>query len=190
MLNKTNPSDQGAKAPKNTWSNETFSTAATARRRALLKGLGRGTAVLAATVPIKTLAGQLCPSSGTMSAQVSQGISTSASCPTGFAPSHWSQASAKNSRSSINNWPPKTDQTAKYNSIFVQSNSDKQLIKILTDQPDSDESHWICAWLNSKAVSNFPYSADKVISLSDPAFHTQYVNTLTFLKKYMESKIS
>lgn len=189
MVNRTEPSEPNPQTPKKDWSNEVFSADATARRRALLKGLGRGTAVLAATVPIQTLAGQLCPTSGGMSAQLSQGISTSASCPSGHSTSYWSQKNSKNSRSSSNNWPEKTDPAAAYNSVFVKSNNHKSMLEILTESPDSDESHWICAWLNSKAVPDFPYSSEKVIALSDSTYRSDYANTLTFLKKYMESKI-
>lgn len=190
MFNKTEPSQQASPSPKNNWSNESFSAEATARRRALLKGLGRGTAVLAATVPIQTLAGQLCPTSGTMSAQLSQGVSTSESCPSGFSPAYWSQANVNKSQAPTNNWPDNTDQSKKYNSVFFQSHINKPMIKILTDSPDSDESHWICAWLNSKAISNFPYKPEKVVTLSDSAYRSQYDNTLTFLKKYMESRMA
>jgi len=194
MLNKPESSEQSSQTSKNSWSNEVFSADATARRRALLKGLGRGTAVLAATVPIQTLAGQLCPTSGTKSARVSQGVSTSESCPTGFSVDFWAKSTttaANNSKKSavpLNKWPTGTDPSWKYNSVFVESRNDKAMFQIMTEPTDSDERHWICAWLNAHAISNFPYKPEKVITLSDPSYRLQYDNTLAFLKGYMETR--
>ena len=56
------------------------------------------------------------------------------------------------------------------------------------DATESDEKHWICAWLNSHAVTGFPYTPAKVVSLANPDYRQDYANSLTFLKKYMESK--
>ena len=189
MLNGTEPSEPGLQAPKNNWSNEAFSADATARRRALLKGLGKGAAVLTATVPIQTLAGQICPSSGTPSARVSQGTAPAESCPSGHSTAYWSQANAQRPPTPAVRWPIGTDSSARYSSVFTASHNNKTMFSIMTDTADSDEKHWICAWLNSKDVPKFPFSSSKVISLSNPAFQTQYSDTLTFLKKYMESKV-
>lgn len=75
---------------------EALSSAALARRRILLKGVSKGTAVLAATIPIQTLAGQSvltpgglhqCTISGTQSGVHSATTST-AVCG-GYSISHW-----------------------------------------------------------------------------------------------------
>lgn len=188
MLNSTEPPESGPQVTKDEWSNEVFSVDATARRRALLKGLGRGAAVLTATVPIQTLAGQVCPSSGTMSARVSQGTAPAGNCPSGFSPAHWSESTRVRSSTPFKKWPNGVDYFARYNSVFLESNNSKPMFIIMRDSVDSDERHWICALLNSYEVPKFPYTPAKVIALSNPTYSVQYADALAFLKKYMESK--
>jgi len=188
MLNSTESSESGPQVAKNKWSNEAFSADATARRRVLFKGLGRGAAVLTATVPIQTLAGQVCPSSGTMSARVSQGTAPAENCPSGFSPAHWSESTRIRSSTPYKKWPNGADHLARYNSVFLESHNSKPMFNIMKDSVDSDERHWICAWLNSYEVPKFPYTPAKVIALSNPTYSAQYADALAFLKKYMESK--
>jgi len=190
MLNSTKPSESSPQVSKNKWSNEVFSADATARRRVLLKGMGRGAAVLTATVPIQTLAGQVCPSSGTMSARVSQGTAPAESCPSGFSAAHWSESNNSNPPTPMKKWPNGAAHSARYNSVFLESHNNKTMFNIMKDPVDSDERHWICAWLNSYAVPKFPYTPSKIIALSNPLYSMQYNDSLTFLKKYMESRIS
>ena len=189
MLNSTEPSESGSQTSQNNWSDETFSADATARRRALLKGLGRGAAVLTATVPIQTLAGQICPSSGTMSAQMSQGIAPAANCPSGFSVAFWAETTADNPPAPKNKWPTGASHLAKYRDVFHSSSNNKTMLHIMTDPSYSDEKHWICAWLNSQAVPDFPYRTSRVVDLANPDYRLQYTDSLTFLKKYMESKV-
>ena len=189
MLNSTEPSEPGSQTSPNNWSDETFSADAAARRRVLLKGLGKGAAVLTATVPIQTLAGQICPSSGTMSARMSQGTSPAENCPSGFAVAHWAQTNADNPPAPKNQWPAGASHLARYRSVFISSANNKTMLQIMTDPSYSDEKHWICAWLNSQAVPKFPYKPLKIINLANPDFRTQYADSLAFLKKYMESKV-
>jgi len=189
MLNSTEPTESSPQTSESKWSNEVFSADATARRRVLLKGLGKGAAVLTATVPIQTLAGQICPSSGTMSARVSQGTAPAESCPSGFSAAYWGQADAQRPPAPVVQWPDGASPSARYNSVFAASHNHKTMFSIMSDASDCDEKHWICAWLNSKAVPKFPYSSAKVISLSNATFQSQYADALTFLKKYMESRV-
>ena len=189
MLNSTEPSGPGSQTSKNNWSDETFSVDAAARRRALLKGLGRGAAVLTATVPIQTLAGQICPSSGTMSARMSQGTAPAENCPSGFSVAYWAQTNGDKPPSPTNKWPIGAPPSARYRSVFTSSSNNKTMLHIMTDESYCDEKHWICAWLNSQAVPKFPYKPSKVVNLANPDYRLQYADSLTFLKKYMESKV-
>jgi hypothetical protein len=164
------------------------------RRYILLKGVGRGSAILAAAVPIKTLAsvpsvtitGEICSVSGTQSVVHSQ--------PKGLPPCAGSRPAKY---ATLANWPtgrPYTvngksiDQNTPFNSVFGAGSS-LGMFAIL-NRPVSDESHWIAALLNAiKAPASpvFPYTAPEVLGLYGDvtkraaalAFFTNFMETLT-----------
>ena len=164
------------------------------RRSVLFKGLGKGSAVLAAAVPIKTLAatpsvtdtGQICTISGVQSAV----HSAATNLPTcrGQRPSNYL---------TIGNWPnyPNTtytvgvktfDQNSGFNTVFVGGMS-QPLMTILKNFTGSNEYHWIAALLNAikpPVGYVFPYSPQEILDLYAGA---QQADALAFLKNYMET---
>lgn len=151
------------------------------RRSALLRGLGKGSAVIAAAVPIQTLAApvlteRLCTVSGVQS-NVGSGRGTALTTTTciGFSPTHYKIAA---------NWPnvmgtpnaPKfavsgktVRKAATFASIFG-GGSGNTLMDILNDVAGTnpDEKVWVAALLNGqKMPMNYPtqYTAAKVIQL-------------------------
>jgi hypothetical protein len=194
---------------------EPMSTASAERRLVLLKGLGRGAAALAATVPIQTLAGQSvltpdgkhqCSVSG-MHSGVHSATTTTTVCG-GYSPGWWGQSTDGGIS------PSRTWGSANYNAAVTTVCSWSALMTTATSTvparsptlfevmspkaplghfPDSDEFHWICAWLNALGgYFNFPYSAQEVLDFaalkySDP---TKYQDALTFFKTYMETHTS
>ena len=162
------------------------------RRYVLLKGIGRGSAILAAAVPIKTLAsvpsvtitGEICSVSGTQSLVHSQ--------PKGL-PQCAGSMPAK--YKTIMNWPnyPNTNYTVGVKTFSDQSRfldvfgagSTKKLITIM-GAGESPELHWIAALLNAikaPAAPVFPYSAAEVLTL----YSTQQGPALTFFTQFMET---
>lgn len=185
---------------------EVFSPAAIARRRMLLKSVGKGTAVLAATVPIQTLAGQSlltfdgkhqCSVSGMFSG-VHSATPTSTPLCGGFSPGWWGQSN--NSTPLVpsrawptlpNGWTPNT----KCRSVFTRNTltGDPTLFQVMKPPTyaNTDERHWICAWLNALSRSfNFPYSGQQVVDFYNLGRgSTGYINALTFFKTYMETHV-
>ena len=75
-----------------------------------------------------------------------------------------------------------------YPSLFqVMSPKDKS-----GDFSNTDEFHWVCAWLNAITNSfNFPYSGDQVIGFWNAGKSSDtYKDALTFFKTYMEQHTS
>ena len=178
---------------------------AMARRRMLLKSLGKGTSVIAAAaIPMHTLAatgtlsktanGMRCTVSGNHSAIHSQTTVTDVCV--GFSPTYYQK---------VENWPNYIatvslatnsigikvfTQNSKFSNVFGGSSSvgDTTLIDILKNYPSKEEYHWITALLNSlpgSPAQNFPYFPQEVIAFytaADPA-HT---NALNFFTGYME----
>lgn len=182
-----------------------LSTAAVARRRMLLKSLGKGSAVVAAAaVPMQSLAaigtlsvnsvdGKRCTISGTMSGVHSK-ETTTALCG-GYSPGRYKK---------IENWPgyspTNIDPTifitggtgsftknTSFNALFGAGLT-IGLLTIMNNNANSDEFHWIPALLNGTAGSlavNFPYTAKQVIDLYQTGGSTRF-DALTFFKTYME----
>ena len=168
---------------------------AATRRHVLLKGIGRGSAILAAVVPIKTLAsvpsvtanGKICSVSGTQSAVHSQATQL----PTcgGLSPGYYMQ---------IEHWPnsPATtytvggktfNQNTKFSTVFGAGMKVPMLTIMQTPPSNNDEFHWIAALLNAiKAPAGyvFPYSASEVLALYAG---NQQMAALTFFKGFMET---
>jgi hypothetical protein len=168
------------------------------RRELLLKGLGKGTTIVAAVAPIQSLAftsavtanGKICSCSGVQSAAHSR----STGLPTcgGRSPDFYN---------TVEHWPnynpttkhaPNTvgtitfDETTKFKSIFGGGQS-KTMIAIMQTDPLSAEFHWISALLSAvKPPSGyvFPYSPIEVLALyAGP----QSAAALDFFKGYMET---
>lgn len=168
-----------------------LSSAAVARRRILLKGVGKGAAVLAATVPIQTLANQSlltfdglhqCTVSGMKSGVHSTTPGTTPLCG-GFSILHWSNLPT-------NQWPGGTSTSVKkWNQVFTTSSSysNNKLVDILKTplSSSSPEAHWIVAWLNATALprSQFPYSPAEVIVYNTEASTDAYTFFTTFMEK-------
>lgn len=185
---------------------EALSAAALARRRILLKGVGKGTAVLAASVPIQTLAGQSlltfdgkhqCSVSGMHSGVHSATPSDTPVCG-GYSPGWWGQSTPNGVPK---HWPAGVNFNALVTSVFqyfTRTNEDGSVPTLfqVMDPKDktgkfsnTDEFHWISAWLNALSHSfNFPYSADEVLIFYNqgPA-SSAYQDALTFFKDFMET---
>lgn len=192
-------------------STEPLSASALARRRALFKGIGKGGAAIAASVPIQTLAGQtlltaggqhICSVSG-MQSGVHSATTNVAYCG-GYSPAWWGQT--KDGLSPSRTWPTlpsswtyatkcnvvftrstlKIGETAISPSLFeVMCAKDSKLSKFA----NTDEFHWICAWLNALSHSfNFPYSGQQVIDFYNDL--SRYDAALDFFKTYMEQHTS
>lgn len=177
-----------------------------ARRHALLKGVGKGAAVMAASVPIRTLAapttltftadGRRCTISGAQSGVHSADTLTLV-CG-GYSPGYWGQADSADPTKPRRTWP--TDPNATCRSIFKNSTLRNAnytwptLFQVMSDTrfASSDEFHWIAAWLNATAKAlNFPYSAAEVLGFYNAgAGATSYQNALKFFKDNLETHVS
>lgn len=158
------------------------------RRHMLLRGIGRGSALLAAAAPIKTLAstpsvtanGQICTISGVQSAAHSQ--ATNLPTCAGLAPAKYASSSS---------WPTYNGQSinngTKFSDVFG-AGPNTLLWKILSSpQQDSPELHWITAWFNAiKAPAGrvFPYTPNEVVALYNSA---QQAAALGFFTGWMET---
>lgn len=215
-----------------------MSSGALARRKLLIKSLGKGSAVLAAaSVPIQTLAtttlvrnGQICSVSG-MQSGVHSRPPTSNTC-NGYSPGKYKDranwpancnadalVTAVCSRSTLKVYkyrkvvtrPDKTSVTSffrsyKSNAASTSTSADGTKTVITYDSmvvatlfeavdgfPNSDECHWICAWLNALGGPTgsgilFPYSTTEVIAFYNlGSGSTEYINALSFFKSYMEN---
>ncbi|WP_088283332.1 hypothetical protein [Ideonella sp. A 288] len=168
------------------------------RRRMLLKGLGKGSVVLAATVPIKALAvtsitadKHLCTVSG-----VQSGVrSNPGSLPTCSGKSfQYYQPAGR--------WPLSGGQESVYNGTNTYLRSGATFAGVfgggsastmatlfaggLTNATASDEAHWIVALLNAGSTNgiNYPYTALEIVALYSNAL--KRAAALAFFKTYME----
>ncbi|MDO8263480.1 MAG: hypothetical protein Q7T21_09650 [Gallionella sp.] len=182
---------------------DTHSFAAIARRRILLQGVGKGAAVLAATVPIQTLAGQSvltpgglhqCTISGAHSG-VHSTTTTTTVCG-GYSIAHWAAGNANGNGPPSNPWPtlpsPWTHTTST-NLVLISSSLTGALIRVMRLSPTSPEAHWICAWLNALweeqhlGSLHFPYTGTQVLAYYNlGSGNPTYVDALAFFTTYME----
>ena len=193
VADETNPSTSSKGRAGVRGENDSDAQRLASRRRLLLRGIGKGSALLAATVSIKTLAstpsvtanGQICTASGTQSAAHSQpkGLPICG----GLKPLKYK---------TLANWPnyPTTsytvgiktfNQDTNFSDVFGGGQS-VPMLEIL-NSAESPEFHWIAALLNAiKAPPKyvFPYSAAEVLTLYSG---TQSVAALTFFTGYMET---
>lgn len=197
---QTDPSDVTPGAPNALPGTpaESLSSEALARRRALLKGLSKGSAVAAVVVPINSLAtttvlggNKLCTVSGVQS-NVGSATIGGATCQ-GYSTTYYAK---------VKKWPGYTagppasasfsvsGRSCTQNSTFKDvfgGGSTNTLMTIITSAPGSDEAAWVAALLNALNKPpgfNFPYSADQVVTFYKSP--TQSANALYFFKTYMQ----
>lgn len=181
---------------------EQLSSVELARRRVLLKGLGKGSAALAVVVPIQTLAAntiiggtKLCTVSGVQSNVGSHNTGTQTTC-SGYQPSHYA---------TLANWPGYSssparatntvdgitfDETAYFNTVFgggSSSSNAAKLLTIVTSGSPEPEQVWVTALLNAiknPVGFNFPYTPTQV-----RAFYAgpQAAQALAFFRGYMQT---
>lgn len=195
---KTKTTEQG-EAPAEAEA-QALSSEAVARRHLLLKGLGRGSAVLAASIPLKTLASTSvftsskagpviqCSVSGMNSVAPSQ--KPTATVCTGYSPASYQDGLI---------WPPNVNQTALITSVFPTcalrvNGVAPTLLYVMQNLPLTPEFHWLAAWLNAKNSArngfNFPYTAPEVKKFyagNGPGGYTP-AQALAFFTKYMETQ--
>jgi hypothetical protein len=178
-------------------------SAAVARRHLLLKGLSRGSVVLAASVPLQTLAsGSVftdpvagipvrCSLSGQMS-----GIGSrvpDAVCH-GYSPGYWKFPKK-------HPWPSPADPNTPCKDIFSRctltmpgliphSQVPASLLYVMQNtNQDQDHFHWIAAWLNGLAQTpgfNYPYSGAEILAFYNGTGPYTAAQALAFIKKYLE----
>ena len=182
---------------------EMLSSAAVARRRMLLKGVGKGSAVLAATVPLQTLAGQSlltfdgkhqCSVSG-MHSSVHSATPTNTPICGGYSPGWWGQSD--NGTTPKRTWPllPSAwTYNTKCSTVFtrVTLSGNPTLFQVMNNPiyASTDERHWICAWLNALSHSwSFPYTGQEVRDFYNSSATGVYADALDFFKTYMETHL-
>jgi hypothetical protein len=200
------PADGSTPAPTPALSDEVQS-----RRRLLLKGLGKGTAVAAVVVPINTLASptlvRLCTVSGMQSNVGSgrTGINTD-QCK-GYAPSYY----APNPSEEVRNWPnfvfqkgPQAinqvdgitfSELSLFSEVFGPGATlgSVSLFNILKSNIASEEAIWITALLNAikkPAGFNFPYTPSQVRAYYNNPDATVRSNALKLFSGYLQVVMS
>ena len=184
---------------------ERLLSVAVARRRVLLRGVGKGAAVLAATVPIQTLASQSvltvdgmhqCTVSGMQSGVHSATPTGTPTC-RGYKPSRYGTLSfwpgyaagppphATNTVGSIT-----FNETAFFANVFGSGSSSgnpARLINIVTSGSPEPEQVWVTALLNAiknPAGFNFPYTPSQVLAFYSP---DPLNPALSFFRTYMQT---
>lgn len=184
-----------------------LSSQAIARRHMLLKGLGKGSAVLVASIPLKTLASQSvftnpgnngapvirCGISGMTSGVHSRDTVTNV-C-TGYSPGYYHLRQ---------HWPGGLNPDALVTTVFpscmlmVPGNNPgtsrvPTLLEVMNIKPRVDEFHWIAAWVNAMggvpSSWNFPYTGAQIQAFyagTGPGGYTK-AQALNFIKTYMET---
>ena len=187
---------------------EALSSAAVARRHMLLKGIGKGSMVLAATVPLQTLASQSvftnpgnngapvvrCGISGMASGVHSRDAVTTV-C-SGYSPGYYHKPE---------HWPTGLNPNALVTTVFpsctLMVNAAgtsigfariPTLLEVMNLTPRVDEFHWIAAWVNAMGGApsswHYPYSGADVQAFYagiGPGGYTK-AQALDFFKTYME----
>lgn len=200
MSTSHHPQDEQSPAP-------TAGLESAARRRALLKGLGKGAALAGSAVPLSSLAtgGQrpgmrlkktdgnyyYCSVSGNGSIMLSAGTSTPPTC-VGKACSYYK----KDWYGKFSTWPKNVSgqyvcivgsngypPTTRFCDIFIGGTTKTIGDCVNTASPD-DNSHWVTAMLNATVcASTFPYTTTEVLALYNDS--TQRTAAITFFKNYM-----
>ena len=187
-----------------------------ARRRLLLSTV-TGSAVLLSASPIKALAQtcstQQCSISGMKSANHSFKPGECEELCGGYSPGWWMQEksdgnngqgggqgnnkSSENSSSEIvprNDWPISyqllTNTIFTKSTLVTKSGKSPSLFEVMRNYANTDERHWICAYLNSMSPPpgyKFPYTSAQVLSFYFETGPYTASEALEFFKKYMET---
>lgn len=182
-----------------------LSVDALARRRMLLKSLGKGSAMVAAVVPLQSLAnstalltrnGLRCSVSGMQSGVHSKAPTSSVVCG-GYSPGWWGQSD--DGIVPRRPWPsgyPAMACTAK----FTQTGYDdpgvnfvgKTLFKVMSDPGFSSTKtrHWICAFLNGfyQSANRFPYTGQEILDFYNlPPGNSNRAAAYTLITGYLET---
>lgn len=175
-----------------------LSSEAQARRRLLVKGLGKGTAALVVVAPIQTLAAptltRLCTVSGVQSNVGSGRTGVKTDACKGYAPTYYA---------TLTNWPntnggppanPNStvnginiNKNAKFKDVFGTGSNDSLQTVLAT--PTSVEAVWVTALLNAIKQPMgflFPYSGSQVIAYYNSTEPTK-TNAYNFFLGYMQT---
>ena len=183
-----------------------MSVDALARRRVLLSGLGKGSVVLAAaSVPMHTLAGTTtrCKTDGAKAppawatvsgcqSAVGSRIPTDTPVSQGYHCSHYKDKTC---------WPgytPTKDNScanSKFKDIIGASSyyGNWKCIDVITKASDSDECHWLTAYLNAQTCGmskNYPYDKSEILNFYAYGGSKGYPakgDCVNFFKNFMES---
>ena len=174
-----------------------LSSAAVARRRILLKGVGKGAAVLAATVPIQTLAGHGCGMSGKLSAGPHSNKPDITPCSAGFPPAYWGAVAPLSPLSKLaeplNKWRYDHNEMLSVKFPRTYLRRDVTLFDVMRNVNGVYESiperHWIAAYLNALNVTGFPYKPLQVLGFYNQGVGSPtYDNALRFFTDFMETR--
>lgn len=194
--------DRPQPLPQPTTPDVSTEPAPVSRRRALLKGLGKGTAVLAAAVPIRTLATttvtadkHLCSVSGSMSGvrSITTGMATCGGRKFSTYKPVPSWPLDGMSQEVVNNGTANfLRSTTNFGAVFGNSlttaayTMNTMFAAGVTDATAIDEAHWIVALLNAKNYpATFPYTATEILAQYGAGGATR-INALAFYKTHME----
>ena len=173
----------------------TLSTNALARRNMLLKGLGKGSVVLAATVPLQTLASQSvftyngpgtatqirCGVSGMTSGVHSRDV-TSSQC-YGYSPGYYHKKE---------HFPSGTNPDALITAVFPGctvkvGGKVPTLLQVMNITPRIAEFHWLAAWLNAQPGSPamlYPYTGSQIQGFYAANDAAAYSFITTYMEKH------
>lgn len=198
-IEKTTATEQ-SEAPA---SAQGLSSSAAARRHMLLKGLGRGSAVLAASIPLKTLASTSvftnpgangapvirCGISGMTSGVHSRDTVTNV-C-SGYSPGYYKKSE---------HWPAGLNPNALVTTVFPSctlmistgggGSRVPTLLEVMNSFTNTDEFHWVAAWVNAMGGApsnwNFPYTGAQIQAFYAGTGPYSKAQALTFIKTYLE----
>ncbi|TAM34145.1 MAG: hypothetical protein EPN61_17605 [Burkholderiaceae bacterium] len=206
-IEKTKAAEQ-SEAPAD---EQALSSEAAARRHMLLKGLGKGSAVLAASIPLKALATLpptsvftnpgangapvvRCGISGMTSGVHSQDTTTNV-C-SGYSPGYYTQRE---------HWPSGLNPDALVTTVFpscklmvnkagtaLGNYRVPTLLEVmnLTPRAPVPEFHWIAAWVNAMGGApsswNFPYTGAQIQAFYAGTGPYTKAQALTFIETYLE----
>lgn len=190
-----------------------LSPEAASRRLIMLRGLGKGSAVVtAASLPLSTLAqgsslltpkgdggtpNLRCSVSGMQSKVADSNIPNDARICGGYSPGWWGQK--KSDGTPRRSWP--TDHTAKCKYLFTRCESDdpgrslsnKTLFEVMSNSTYSSTKtrHWIGAYLNGLSGGApgypFPYSGAAVMSFYNSADNVKRAKFYELVTTYLET---
>ncbi|HEY8907008.1 MAG TPA: hypothetical protein VIM63_13315 [Rhodoferax sp.] len=181
---------------------------ALARRRMLIKGLTKGSAVLAASIPLQSLAQSTvlltnnnlrCSVSG-MQSSVHSKIPEGATTCGGYSPGWWGQVeNGSDPRKPRRSWGP-VSPTAICTATFTKTGTDDQSVDFanktlfnVMDKPgfaNTKTRHWIGAYLNGyqQWLNSFPYSGAEILSFYNlPDSDSKRAAAYTLITTYLET---